>query len=388
MTAPRFILYSHDDLAGADHLRRSLAISAAVTDAAPDSSVLVVTGEPEPVADVLAPNVDLLTLPGVRRLGNGHYSARRLPMSARELRAMRTAQIEAAVDAFRPAAMLVDTHPLGVREELRPALDALRASRGRAALGFRDVLDDPATVAEEWSARGLVDAAEAYFERVLVYGDRRVLDFVEAYRLPQPLAARARHVGYVVQARAAGDPPPPPLARRPGRGPLVLATADAGEDAALLLAAFVQAARGAPWDGVVAAGQRLNEATRHSLRRNAVEAGVEFHVAGSGISSWFPHVDVLVCMGGYGTVAEAIAHGTPTLCVPSLSGSREQLIRARSLGRLGLVHAIEPETLDVARLRARVAELAAGRRPPAAAAVPCVDGARRAAHELLELAAA
>jgi predicted glycosyltransferase len=387
MSPPRFILYSPDDSTAADHLHRSLAIAAAVTEAAPDASVLLVKGETEPVGDALAPNVDLLTLPGVRSLGNG-YSAPRLAMSAVELRAMRTAQIEAAVEAFRPHAMLVDTHPFGVREELRPALDALRAAGGRAALGFRDVLDDPAVVLREWSRLNLVEVAETYFERLLVYGDRRVLDFVAEYMLPEPLADRARHVGYVVQPTGLGGAaePPPALARRSGRRPLVLATADAREDGEHVLTAFVHAARDAAWYGVVAAGRGFSEADRHSLRRNAVEAGVEFHVAPSDVASWLPHVDALVCTGAYGILAEAIAGGIPTLCVPSVSGSREQLIRARRLGRLGLVHAVEPDSLDAGLLRIQVAALAAGPDYLSGARVPCLDGARRTAQELLELA--
>jgi predicted glycosyltransferase len=389
MSPPRFILYSPDDSTAADHLHRSLAIAAAVTEAAPDASVLLVKGETEPVGDALAPNVDLLTLPGVRSLGNGRYSARRLAMSGVELRAMRTAQIEAAVEAFRPHAMLVDTHPLGVREELRPALDALRAAGGRAALGFRDVLDDPAVVLQEWSTLNLVEAAETYFERLLVYGDRRVLDFVSEYMLPEPLADRVRHVGYVVQptAQQGHAQPPPVLGRSSGRRPLVLATADAGEDGEHLLAAFVHAARDAAWYGMVAAGPGFSEADRHSLRRNAFEAGVEFHVSPSDVSSWFAHVDALVCTGGYGILAEAIARGTPTLCVPSVSRSREQLIRARRLGRLGLIHAVEPDSLDAGLLRIQVAALAAGPDYLSGVRVPCLDGARRTAQELLELAA-
>jgi predicted glycosyltransferase len=365
MSPPRFIFYSHDDGLGADHLRRNLAIAAAVTDAVEGASVLVVTGGASPVAHGLAPNVDVLTLPAVRSLGNGHYSAQRLAMSGRELRELRTTQIETAVRTFRPDVMLVDTHPAGVREELRPALAALDAAGGHAALGLRDVLDEP------------LAGAETRFERPFVYGDRRAFDLAEQYGLAEALAARTRYCGFVVGSAAGA---PPPFGSKAAGRPLVLATAGVGSH---LLAGFVRAARGAAWDGVVATESQPSDADRHALRRSAVEAGVAFHAGTPDVSSWVGLVDALVCTGGYSTVAEAISRGTPTLCV---SGTAEELTRARSLARLGLVRALEPERLDPAHLRDEVTRMLAGPRPAPSAELR-FDGAHRAARELLELAA-
>jgi predicted glycosyltransferase len=389
----RFMLYSHDGL-GLGHVRRNLAIAAALTDAAPEVSVLLVTGCTELGAHGLAPNVEVITVPGLRKLGNGHYSARRLALSGRDIRALRATQIEAAVRCFRPDVMLVDKHPLGVREELRPALDALLADGGRAALGFRDVLDDPATVLEEWSAHKLVETAADYFERLLVYGDPRVLDFVEEYRLPDSLAARGRYCGYVVHPEATHSlavDSLPGFATRIGRRPTVLATAGGGEDGWNLLEAFVRTAKDAAWDGVVVTGPQMSAAKRDALSRRAAEAGVEFHVWVPDVSSWFLHVDALVCMGGYNTLSEAISCGTPTLCVPRVHPRREQLIRAQSFARLGLLRMFEPDRLDPVALRAEVAaQLGADRRGIAqhARATLRFDGAQRAATELLDLAVA
>jgi predicted glycosyltransferase len=173
----RFVFYSHDGV-GLGHLRRHMAIAAALTEAAPDASVLLATGCDDLGARGLAPNVDVLVLPGLRKVGNGRYSARRLPMSGREVRALRAAQLETAVRSFRPDVLLVDKHPVGVRGELRPALEVLLESGGRAVLGLRDILDDPASVAEEWAAAGVVEEMERYVDRILVYGDPRVVDAV------------------------------------------------------------------------------------------------------------------------------------------------------------------------------------------------------------------
>ena len=102
--------------------------------------------------------------------------------------------------------------PGGRGEDLAAERDAgglppVRGSRGASpgaphaarrrrpgALGFRDILDDAATFLGEWRAGDFTEQAEIYYdERLLAYGDARVLDFVEEYRLPEALAARTRY---------------------------------------------------------------------------------------------------------------------------------------------------------------------------------------------------
>jgi predicted glycosyltransferase len=387
----RFVFYSHDGV-GLGHLRRNLAIAAALTEAAPDASVLLATGCDDLGAHGLAPNVDVLVLPGLRKVGNGRYSARRLPMSGREVRALRAAQLETAVRSFHPDVLLVDKHPVGVRGELRPALDALLESGGRAVLGLRDVLDDPARVAEEWAAARVVEAMERYVDRILVYGESRVVDVVADYGLPAGLAARSRYCGYVVNKDLDGGPAldalPPFATRRRGR-PAVLATAGGGEDGFRLLSAFVGAARGASWDAAVVSGPQLGATRRQALRALARECGVEFHVNEPDVAAWFSHVDALVCMGGYNTLCEAVSVGTPVLCVPRVHPRREQLIRARAFARLGLLRLLEPALLSPERLCDEVAELLRASRPELAGRARTTlrfDGAAAAAAELLAMA--
>jgi predicted glycosyltransferase len=389
--AGRFIFYSHDGF-GLGHLRRNLSIAAALTDLAPDASVLLATGINELGAHGLAPNVDALVLPALRKLGKGRYSGRRLPMSGREVASLRAAQLETAVRSFRPDVMLVDKHPMGIRGELSSALDALFESGGRAVLGLRDILDDPAMVAEEWAAGNVLELTDENFDRILVYGDPRVLDIAEEYGLPKRLAERVRYCGYVVHPESVRSPAvdtlPAFATRIPGR-PTVLATTGGGEDGRALLESFVQAAQDAPWDAVAVSGPQMDEAERHSVRRMAVEAGVDFHGNVPDVSSWLPHVDVLVSMGGYNTLCEAIPRGTPTVCVPRVHPRQEQLIRARAFAQLGLLTVVEPERLDPVLLRRVVDDLLGVSRSELARRAQRIlgfRGAHRAAEELLHLA--
>jgi len=385
MSAPRFILYSHDGC-GLGHLRRNLAIAAAVTEEAPDASVVLLTGCIELGAQGLAPNVEIVALPALRKLGNGQYGARRLPMSGTELRVLRAGLITSAVESFRPDVLLIDKHPMGVRGELLPALESLPEWGGRAVLGLRDILDDPATVRDEWWHDGVLEFTEAHCDRLLIYGNPNLFDFVREYRLPASLAPRARYCGYVVHPDAAARVA---LVSTPRRRPRVLATAGGGEDGRRLLETFAQAAQAAQWDAVMVAGPQSSPADQRALRNTAAEAGVEFHASVRDLPAWLPHVDGLVSMGGYNTLSEALSLGTPTLCVPRAHPRSEQLMRARAFASRGLLRLVEPARLSSELVRDEVTVLLGqDRREIARRAHASLGfgGAQVAATALLELA--
>jgi predicted glycosyltransferase len=387
---PRFLFYSHDGL-GLGHIRRNLAIARALTETAPRASIVLATSAQYADALGLAPNVDLLRLPSIRKLSNGHYASRRLPMPAADVSRLRSDLLAAAVRSFRPNVLLVDKHPLGVHGELECALDALAEVGGRAVVGFRDILDEPEAVASEWAADGIPNIIAERFDRVLVYGDVAVLDPILEYGLPESVAAMTHFCGYVATPEADDH-----TALRALRGfpfatpsrPLVLATAGGGEDGTELLDAFVDAAAEADWDGIVVAGPQA--ASRDAgVRRRAVASGTAYRAFVPQLAGWFGAVDALVCMGGYNTLVEAVSRGTPTVCVPRVHPRREQAIRADVFGRLGLIRTLQPDSLSPTMLRAEVDRALTGRRDELAVrAHRALDfgGARRAARNLLGLA--
>jgi predicted glycosyltransferase len=387
----RFVLYSHDGL-GLGHVRRNLAIASALTRVAPGSSVLLVTGSANAERLGLDAGVDIMRLPALRKFRNGRYGARRLLVPASDLRALRTGQLTAAVKAFRPHLMLVDKHPTGPGGELQPSLRALRAAGGRAVMGFRDILDDPAEVRQEWDRSGTRELIEANYDEVLVYGMPSVLDFEQAYGLCASARCRVQYAGYVVHMgrnREATVDNIPPLLLAPRRQPVVLATAGGGEDGNRLLETFIDVARRSPWQGILVAGPDVPPDRRHALRRASAEAGVSFSVFAHDLASWFREVDAVVCMGGYNTLAEALFRGTPTVCVPRVLPRTEQLIRARAFERLGLLRLLEPSALNSASLGAAVATALDSNRPQLARdALRTLDfhGAWRTAERLVDLA--
>ncbi len=373
----RFFLYSHDGQ-GMGHARRHLAIARAIVTADSNASVLLATGVEELPKPGLPPNVEVLKLPSLRKVANGLYESRRLPMAPRATRALRSALLLAAVKGFRPHVVLADKHPFGASGEFRTALSAARRLGARSALGLRDILDEPSTVRREWRPHGLPGAITDHYDEVLVYGERAVFDAVTEYGFPSALAERAHYCGYVIN--------PPPVQPRPrDQRPLVLATAGAGEDGLQILEAFLRAAADAPWRALAVSGPHCPPEHAARLARLAAAAEAEWHVFVPALETRLASAGAIVCMGGYNTLGEALAAGVPTVCVPRVAPRQEQLIRARAFEELGLLRVVTPDELTPDRLRAALSAALAsgGEKSPVTLDF---SGAANAARRLLALA--
>jgi predicted glycosyltransferase len=387
----RFLFYSHDGM-GLGHTRRNLAIAAALVDLCPEALVLLASSTDEAHRLGLPARVEVLKLPGLRKTANDEYQSRRLPVHTDEIRELRASLLQAAVKSFRPAVVLVDKHPFGARGEFRAGLKTLKENGGRAVLGLRDILDEPAVVRREWAAHRLQERIGEFYDRIFVYGDRSVFDPVTEYGLPRHVERRVRFCGYVVNRdRPSPAEVPEELRRACRQGPIVLATTGGGEDGFALLEAFIAAAAAAPWRGVAIAGPMTPEDDLALLHAQAERAGVILHPFIPRLPTLFASLEALVCMGGYNTLAEAALHAVPTVCVPRVAPRSEQLIRARAFERLGLLRLLHPGELNPASLGAAIGAMRATPRAGVRERVEGslnFDGARAAAQELLALAQA
>lgn len=380
--ASRFMFYSHDGL-GLGHLRRNLAIAMALTQADATASVLVATSVDE-VHDLgLGPNVDVLRLPGLRKVGKDRYAATRLPIEVDGMLALRSELLTSAVRGFRPAVLLSDRHPLGIGGELVGALRALLAQGGHAILGLRDIVDEPTAARVEFHEHGMTDALSAYYDEVLVYGQEAILDPRLTYGLDAKAVRSLTFCGYVAAPTGSGD------ATRGDDRPLVLATTGGGEDGSRILETFVAASTDAPWRAIVVAGPQAPRMERERLEALADTAGVEFLTFVPSLGSLLGSVDALVSMGGYNTLVEALTSATPTVCIPRTRPRQEQAIRARAFAAHGLIEVIEPDELSVGRMREAVVRALRRSRHDIGRMVRRVlelDGAQRAASRLLAVA--
>jgi predicted glycosyltransferase len=387
----RFLLYSHDGL-GLGHTRRHLAVASALSEICPDTPILLVTGADDVYRLGLPEHIEILKLPGLRKVANDHYSSRRLRIPIGEIRALRSALLHTAVKSFRPNVVLVDKHPFGVKGEFRAGLEELKKMGGKAVLGLRDILDEPTAVAEEWGPHKILKKVGDFYDLVMVYGSRDVFDPVKEYHFPQAVSERTQFCGYVVHRHEGNGAPRltmKGLSLGSAEKPVVLATAGGGEDGYEILRQFLVASIDAPWQAVVVTGPLADEGETRMLEAHAAKAGAKLFRFVPQLAQYFSSVSALVCMGGYNTLAEALFAGIPTICVPRALPRKEQLLRAVAFERLGLLQCIEPSRLSPAALRDAVdAALKKNRKQVylQAAGLLQFNGAMRAARHLLELA--
>lgn len=387
----RYLFYSHDGL-GLGHTRRHLAVATALACREPDATILLATGAEEFIRHGLPRQIEILKLPGLRKDANEKYSSRRLPVPAEEIRQLRSELLRATVKNFRPNVVLVDKHPFGASGEFKAGLKELRKQGGRAVLGLRDILDEPAQVLREWQPFKMEKRIAEFFDAVFVYGDKAIFDAVTAYKFSPALAERTRYVGYVFnpepeQALENFERPFLPRAQRDR--PVVLATTGGGEDGFRALEHFIRASANAPWRGFVVFGPMMPDAPLAALQELAAQHGVICRNYVPHLSGLFREVDALVCMGGYNTLVEAAALGVPTVCIPRISPRTEQLIRAEAFARLDLLQLAHPAQMDPQSLRQQIAT-ALGRIPlelrGRAAQTLSFAGAANAAEALVSLA--
>lgn len=348
----RVALYSHDTQ-GLGHVRRNIALAAALVAAHPDTDVLLLTGAPEATTLPLPRRTDVITLPTLRKDKAGGYAARTLGASLPELLALRSRMLSATLIAFAPDLFIVDKAARGVDGELDEALIRLRGTGTTTVLGLREVLDTPAVARREWAAAATTEAVVELYDAVWVYGDPDVYDPVAEYGLPAEVAAKVSYTGYLAHGRGAGTltrTRPAPRVDPPSQ-PYLLCLVGGGQDGLELADAFARAQLPAGHAGVVLTGPYMRKEARTALRRAAASSpGMQVVEFVPDPERFLAGAAAVVSMAGYNTVCELLAAGKRTLLVPRTAPRAEQLVRARSLQRRGLVDVLPPELADPRRL--------------------------------------
>jgi predicted glycosyltransferase len=385
------VLYSHDTY-GLGHVRRNLAIAHALMEREPTTRVVMLTGQPVPDEWLRPTPVELVSLPPAVKVGAEEYR----PLARRSmpgLLAERAGMIASTLMRLHPRTFLVDHAPLGMKGELRLALALVRERLPdtRIVLGLRDVLDDPRTVVQLWRDQGVYEVLESSYDEVLVYGCAELFDVRELYQLPAAVRARTTFTGYVAKKLAMELASTQKFGwSAPAGGPHFLVTGGGGGDAAELLEAFLGA-----WPAIssetggsalLVAGPRMAGPEREALASTAgAVPAVRILESSVSMLALISEANIVISMGGYNTVVEALSARRPLIIVPRLAPRREQLIRAGLMEDLGLARVVLPGP-DVRRdLLASVLDaLAVGPLPAEIWGRLDLAGSQRAAETLLQ----
>ncbi|MBL8095688.1 MAG: hypothetical protein JNL73_16055 [Anaerolineales bacterium] len=368
---PRILLYSHDTF-GLGHLRRTLAIGHQLAQDLPTAHQLLVTGSMVAGAFALPRQLDLLKLPALSKRSSGKYVARALPLKLSDTLRWRERLLLDALTSFAPDVVLVDKAPAGVQGELLPLLRHVKTwmPKTRLVLGMRDIEDDPATTAREWSEWDIPRLQAEVYDHILYYGDPTVFNPADAYDMSAAARARLVACGYLGRSLNEVDRPTEHVRRELGLTdqPLVVVTAGGGGDGFALLRAITDAVvgwpGGAPFHALVVTGP-LMAANKRQVLRQAQAASDRLTVLEftPRLFTYMAAADLIIGMAGYNTVVEALSLGKRTLYVPRTRPRQEQLIRAERLADRGWARLILPEALSADTLAAQITLALSGPAP-------------------------
>jgi len=367
--SPRILLYSHDSW-GLGHLRRNLTLAAALGEAFPRASLLLMTGSACATLFPLPPRVELIKMPCVTKDSSGEYVPRALPGPLEPVLALRQELLMAALRTFEPDLVIIDHQVLGLQGEALPLLREARRRGIATLLGLRDIIDSADSVLRDWDSDECRWAFSEGYDRVCVYGAPEVFDPRIEYPVANGLAERLEFTGYVVRNSA-------PTSRRPlpALRPQILVTTGGGEDGAEHLETFLDSLELAEpdWDSVVLTGPLMDpRRIRHLKRKASLLPRVSVHRFHSDLPRLLGESSVVVSMAGYNTCAELLKSGKPFILLPRSRPRQEQLIRARRFELLGLGRCLEDPGAE--ELRSTVEEAFAMPRPHA---TPSLKGCER-----------
>jgi predicted glycosyltransferase len=330
-------------------------------------SVLILSGSPIIGSFDFRARVDFVRIPGVIKLHNGAYQSLGLHIDLEQTMAMREAIIRHTAQAFRPHLFLVDKEPLGLKGEVAPTLDMLKAAGTRLVLGLRDIMDDPEMLSREWAHKQVMPALQDLYDEIWVYGLPEIAEPLAGLDCTPQVEAKMTHTGYIrrslPQRDRARDAPF-------GGQPFVLVTVGGGGDGESVvdwvLAAY-EHDPGIPANAVVVLGPFMAPARQRAFRLRAGRIGrVQTLTFDTHIERLMVQAAGVVAMGGYNTFCEILSFDKPAILVPREVPRREQFLRAKRAAELGLVRMLDIDSGNDPKVMAAALRGLAKQSPPSA----------------------
>jgi predicted glycosyltransferase len=361
---PRMLIYSHDSY-GLGHLRRCRAIAQSLVAYREDLSVLMIAGSPIVGAFSFSPNVDFIRVPGVVKLANESYQPHSPGISIEDLMAIRSAIILETARVFEPDIFLVDKEPLGLRGEVEATLNFLKEKDKVLVLGLRDVMDEPARLAEEWDRKRAIPALEELYDHIWIYGIPEICDPLAGIRVSDHVRQKTRFTGYLRRGKTPSGFYPAP---HEIEEPFYLVTTGGGGDGAMLVDWVLRAYEFDPtldMPAKIVLGPFMGTSQQTGfMERVARLKHIEAISFEANMEALMQRALAVVAMGGYNTFCEILSMDKRALIVPRTAPRAEQYIRATRGAELGLVSMLLPDdTTDPRQMVEALRALPYRRRP-------------------------
>ena len=346
-SSARVLIYSHDTF-GLGHLRRCRSIAHALVNERKNLSVLILSGSPIIGSFDFRARVDFVRIPGVIKLRNGEYSSLSLHMDIGEVMELREHILRNTAQAFDPDIVIVDKEPLGLRGEMLDTLRQQKAAGSHLVLGLRDVMDDPAALAQEWERKNPVPALTDLYDAIWVYGLPQICDPLEGIDLPQSVREKMQYTGYL--RRTLPESGPGYTVAELAQQPYILVMTGGGGDGEDLIDWVLRAYEAdpdIPHRALLVFGPFMAPAVREMFRhRVEVLPNVEALTFDARVEHLIEGAEGVVAMGGYNTFCEILSFDKRALVVPREVPRREQLIRASAAEKLGLIRMLPEARSD------------------------------------------
>jgi predicted glycosyltransferase len=342
----RLLIYSHDTF-GLGHLQRCLKIARALNESISDLSIIVATGSPVVHRFEIPQGLDYIKLPSVRKVGPEEYESRSLRIGYDEIVALRSGILLETVRQLRPDYVLVDHSPVGMKGEMRPALEFVRQEipSCHTVIGLRDIIDEPSAVIALWSAENIYRDIESLYDSILIYGDSQVFDLTGSCRFTSSMVKRARYTGYISDnsTNVANC-----SSREANRRPHVVVSVGGGDGATEpVLATYLKMVRlfrdKIDFHSSLITGPFVPEDTYEKYLQDATELGVDLLRFVNGTTEWFANSDLVISTAGYNSVTQILQAADRCILIPRVMHRKEQLLRASVLNELNLVTMFHPD---------------------------------------------
>lgn len=353
MKQARLLIYSHDTF-GLGHLRRSRTIAHSLVDYFENLSVLIVSGSPVIGSYNYHPRVDFVRIPGVVKLDSGKYSSLNPVIEIDELISMRSSLLLQSAESFKPDVFLVDKEPQGLRGEVLDTLTMLKSRGASLVLGLRDVMDDPAKLAEEWQRKNAIPALEDLYDHIWIYGLSELFNPLEGVPISPAVTAKINYTGYLRRTSASSSMNQYANVQV-DEAPYILVTTGGGGDGAQLVDWVLRAYEAdpdIPYPAKLVLGpfMNVNQQSGFMDRVNQLDK-VSATTFVANIENLLENAVGVVAMGGYNIFCELLSFDKRGLIIPRTVPRLEQYIRASRAENLGLIKMLMPdEDLDAKRM--------------------------------------